>query len=117
MIIVVTGYRFWLDPNIVEDRLDQLDKNDLIIGVGDCPTGVDEFARNWARKHKVGLKVFVADWDKFDRAAGPIRNKEMINEMRPDLVLAFINTKSRGTKQCAEYAGEQGYVVEPIWED
>lgn len=51
--------------------------------------GIDACADAAARA--IGLKslVFPADWAAHGRAAGPIRNKRMLDEGRPDLVLAF----------------------------
>ena len=37
----------------------------------------------------VVVEEFKADWDKFGRAAGPIRNAQMLREGKPDLVVAF----------------------------
>lgn len=61
---------------------------------------------------------FPADWDKHGKAAGPIRNKQMLDEGKPDLVIAFLSKvakqeilyglsdsqHSRGTKNMIEQA-------------
>ena len=49
---------------------------------------------------------FPADWKKYGRAAGPIRNKQMLNEGKPDLVLAFHTNieNSKGTKSMIQIA-------------
>ena len=51
--------------------------------------------------NKLGMQVMAvpADWDKYGKAAGPIRNRHMFRLGKPDLVLAFHKdiTKSRGT--------------------
>lgn len=59
----------------------------LQIITGEC-RGVDTFAAQWARDNNVPYKIFPADWRKFGRAAGPIRNKQMLTEGKPDLVVA-----------------------------
>jgi len=65
---------------------------------------------------KYGLEViwFPADWEKYGRAAGPIRNKQMIMEGKPDLVVAFHNniSKSRGTKNMVTQARRHGIRVQ-----
>lgn len=61
---------------------------------------------------------FPADWDEFGKAAGFIRNQKMIDEGKPDLVLAFIDKplpESRGTADMvsrAKRAGIQTYVIQ-----
>ena len=60
----------------------------LHIITGEC-RGIDTFAAQWARDNNVPYNVFPADWKKFGRAAGPIRNKQMLTEGKPDLIVAF----------------------------
>lgn len=52
-------------------------------------TGIDTVAREWAVGHKIENKEFYADWPQWGRAAGPIRNKKMLEEITPELVIAF----------------------------
>lgn len=51
--------------------------------------GYDRFAKEWAGTHpEITAWEFRAEWSKFGRAAGPIRNKRMAN-WKPDVVVAF----------------------------
>ncbi len=59
-----------------------------IIIHGDAP-GADTLADQWCDVFGVRKHVFPANWDKEGRAAGPIRNQRMIDEGKPDLVIAF----------------------------
>jgi hypothetical protein len=57
-----------------------------------------------------------ANWEKYGKAAGPIRNQEMLEFGKPNLVLAFHNdiANSKGTKHMvsiAEKAGIATFVV------
>ncbi len=65
---------------------------------GDC-SGVDTDARQICDENKIPYEVFPANWVLHKKAAGPIRNQQMINA-KPDLVLAFHSDikKSRGTR-------------------
>jgi hypothetical protein len=72
---------------------------------GEAP-GADTMAREWAEDNGVLPEKFPADWDRYGRAAGPIRNKQMLVEGKPDLVLAFsydLKT-SRGTRNMVTQA-------------
>jgi predicted Rossmann-fold nucleotide-binding protein len=51
--------------------------------------GVDAMAEEWAMVNWASLYVFKADWEKHGKAAGPIRNQQMLDEGKPDLVIAF----------------------------
>ena len=54
--------------------------------------GADSLAKNYAENwglHGLVSKTFTADWGKHGKAAGPIRNQQMLDEGRPDIVVAF----------------------------
>lgn len=67
--------------------------------------GADTVARLWAEKsveigRKVELMAYPAQWDRHGRAAGPIRNQQMLQEGKPDFCVGVSRdwAKSRGTK-------------------
>jgi hypothetical protein len=51
--------------------------------------GADTLAGSWAQSKNIPCRAFPADWDKYGKRAGPIRNAKMLNEFKPDYVLAF----------------------------
>lgn len=51
--------------------------------------GADTLAGEWAKRNSVPYVVYPANWDKHGRSAGPIRNKQMLDEFKPGLVIAF----------------------------
>ena len=76
--------------------------------------GIDDIAGQIATGRELKVTCFAANWGKYGKAAGPIRNQQMIDQ-KPDLVLAFIGPKSKGTKdtiQRAKRAGIETVVIE-----
>ena len=59
--------------------------------------------------------AYPANWKKHGRAAGPIRNKQMLEEAKPDLVIAFPG--GAGTANMVKQAREAGVKVEIIYAD
>ena len=55
---------------------------------------------------------FQADWNAHGRAAGPIRNKRMLMEGKPDLVVAFPG--GRGTENMKKQAKDAGVPVREV---
>ena len=51
--------------------------------------GADRLAGYWARSNKIDNEKYPANWKKYGKAAGPIRNQEMITVGCPDIVIAF----------------------------
>lgn len=110
--VLVTGSRNYQDKSKIEDALAFLAKSrwPMNVIVGDCPTGADLYARDWCAENNTHCRVFAADWKKHGRAAGPIRNREMVDQ-KPDIVLAFFEGESRGTRNCVNQAAARGIKV------
>ncbi len=130
MKILVCGDRNWTDYNKVRATLDKLAKehsiyynpddnwlpSDLTIIHGGA-RGADDMAGQWAIVNWVGhLEVFPANWEKHGRAAGPIRNQQMLDDGQPDLVVAFHPdlSKSKGTADMVKRAKKAGVPVMEI---
>lgn len=74
--------------------------------------GADTIAIDWAVVNWVEFEVYKADWNKHGKAAGHIRNKQMLVEGKPDLVLAFPGGK--GTANMIKQAKDAGVPVKCI---
>lgn len=64
--------------------------------------GIDKLALRYAILNKITKERFEADWDKFGKRAGILRNIEMIDA--GDMVIAFWDGQSKGTKHAIEHA-------------
>lgn len=77
-----------------------------ILHIGDA-SGADEFARLWADEHGVPVIIHEAEWNKYGKGAGPIRNRHLVRSV--DLLVAFPG--GRGTANCVEQALKEGVIV------
>jgi len=113
MRVLVCGDRNWTRRDVVYNVLDALQPSVVITGGA---TGADDFAEQWAIEHEVACQVYPAQWKTFGKAAGPIRNQQMIDEGQPELVLAFHQNlpKSRGTRDMVKRAKACGLEVSLI---
>ena len=68
--------------------------------------GVDTSARIYAHEHGIKLTEFLPDYEKYGRKAPLVRNIEIINAA--DLVLAFWDKKSNGTRFVLNKCREMG---------
>jgi hypothetical protein len=102
MRLLVTGDREWKDRKAIERAFDQFKPTSII--EGEC-RGLDLMARAVAEERGIPVTPVPAKWEAFGKAAGHIRNGEML-DLGPDLVLAFHNDfkKSKGTKNCVDQA-------------
>lgn len=111
MKVLICGDRRWLDEAAVRKRMSFL-KLDTELIVGDC-RGADTMAYKIAGEMGFVRRQFVASWGQYGKAAGPIRNREML-DTKPDLVIAFHDniSTSRGTANTVHEARQRGIPTE-----
>ena len=116
--VLVSGSRAWQNWDRIFSVLDaELERDaDLVLVHGDCPSGADRMADAWAKTRGVPVERYPADWDQHGKAAGPIRNQQMV-DTEPDLVLAFLRPESRGTRHCMGAAMKAGIPLRVYKED
>ena len=121
MRILVTGSRHWTDRWVIEDSLFKLTKeyplNHVLIhgGARGADTIAHELIRKWVENgYSWRIETHPANWNKYGRAAGPIRNAQMLTEGKPDICLAFPLPGSRGTGDMIRKANEAGVEVRII---
>ena len=113
MIVLVCGGRAYRDHRTLGRELDRVHaESPISLVVVGAATGADSLAWAWAVNRGIAWKAFRAEWESFGRAAGPIRNKRMLDEAKPDLVIAFPGNS--GTKDMCTRAREAGVPVTVI---
>lgn len=73
--------------------------------------GADSLGAEWASVNSIPVKHFPAEWDKYGKSAGFIRNAEMGEYA--DIAICFWDGKSKGTKHMIDTmkrAGKLCYV-------
>jgi len=109
--ILICGDRNWTDYDAIDKFVKALPKGSVIIQ-GMC-RGADLMARKAALKYGFEVEDYPADWDKHGKAAGVIRNTQMLVDGKPDAVYAFHPdiTKSKGTRNMMWQAARQGILA------
>lgn len=98
MRLLVSGSREYDNWENIKARLDELSFKDKIkVVIHGGAAGVDTLAGTWARNNNIPEEIYMADWDTHKKAAGPIRNRQMLDEGKPDVAVAFPTEDSKGT--------------------
>lgn len=114
--ILVTGSRDWHDSELIRSVLQQHVNEEVTLIEGGCK-GADCLCAKVANEFGFKVVEMPANWGKHGRAAGPIRNREMVNMLlshiakgKPGYMYAFHDnlSTSAGTKDCVEYARSKG---------
>lgn len=131
MRILVTGSRDWPRAGMVRATLESIieencpalyeddgtfvdyDTSKVVLIHGNCPTGADRFADDWATDCGIPVEKFDADWRHYGIAAGHIRNDQMIKN-NPDICVAFIHNNSRGAISTVKKAEKAGIPVRRV---
>ena len=116
MRVIVTGDRNWssdAEYACIRRRLEKLPEDSTIVHGG--ARGVDTMAAQAAVSLGLEVEGYPAEWTKYGRAAGPIRNEQMADS-GADLVIAFHYdlSSSRGTADMVRQAKKRGIPVEVI---
>lgn len=108
MKTIIAGGRDFNDYELLKESINKLDI-DISEIISGKSKGTDSLGEKFANENSILIREFPANWDSYGRAAGPIRNKEMANYS--DVLIAFWDQKSRGTKSMINLAKKQGLTI------
>jgi|SRR5581483_8489949 len=106
--VLVCGSRGWRGSAVIAIELLHLPSGSIVMH--GTAQGADQIAARIAESLDLEVEHCPADWKRHGRRAGIIRNLAMLDE-KPDLVLAFWDGKSRGTKHTIREAKRRGIPV------
>lgn len=107
MRLLVTGGRNLTDYQAVFISLDMVhEETPVTLLIHGGARGADSLAGAWAAFRQIPVRVFPANWDLHGKAAGHIRNQQMLTEGHPDAYLAF--TGGRGTQDMVQRCRKHG---------
>ena len=112
MRLAVVGSRTFTDRNTVFVILNEYYKvfgDELSFVSGGCPQGPDRYAEEFAELYNIPILILPANWNEHGRAAGFIRNSDIVNECEE--VVAFWDRKSNGTRDTINKAHKQNKEV------
>lgn len=94
--VLIYGSRSWTDSDAIGAVVSTLPQGAVVIHGG--ARGADQIAGMWARSHGLREEVYLADWAKYARSAGPRRNQQMLDDGKPTRAYGFRSAgESRGT--------------------
>ena len=112
--VIIAGTRDFNDYAFLKKNVDYFlqginPNNEKIEIVSGNARGADKLGERYAKEHNLPVKLFPANWDKYGKRAGYLRNQEMANYS--DVLIAFSDEKSKGTKHMIDIAKKQDLTV------
>src|SRR3990167_8364678 len=96
--LAIVGYRNYNNypefKSYIAKFIEKYGKIDKIISGG--AKGTDSMAEIYANEHKIPFVCYPADWSKYGKRAGPIRNQLIVNDCTH--MVAFLHPDSIGTQ-------------------
>ena len=114
MKIIIAGSRDFFNYQLLKLKCDKILKkvdSSIEIVSGEA-RGADKLGEEYAVNKKYRIKRFPADWEKYGKSAGFRRNEQMAEYA--DCLIAFWDSKSRGTKHMIDTAKSMGLSVRII---
>jgi hypothetical protein len=110
MKVIIAGGRSFNDYKLLCEKCDKALslKSDIEI-VSGTANGADKLGEKYAKEKGYSVKQFPANWDKYGKGAGYIRNEEMAKYS--DALIAFWDGQSKGTKHMIDLANRYGLMV------
>ena len=111
--VIIAGGREYDDYDLLRERCDfylqnKFNEEDVIIVSGHAK-GADALGECYAQERGLECEQYPADWEKYGRGAGPIRNEQMANVA--NALIAFWDGQSRGTANMINLAMSKGLKV------
>lgn len=114
--IIVAGSRtfdrYGLLKKVMNRVADEKYPDHEIIVLSGAAKGADKLGEKWAFSRWFTVELHFTDWDKHGKKAGPIRNGEMAKA--GDVLIAFWDGKSPGTKDMIRQAKHRGLKVKVV---
>jgi hypothetical protein len=109
--VLVCGGRDFQQTMFLSRTLDRLqaERGQFAVVMHGGAKGADFLAACWAEVRGIPTLKFPANWITYGKAAGPMRNARMLDEGKPDLVVAFPG--GRGTADMVKRAKATGVEV------
>lgn len=109
--VIVAGGRDFNNYEMMRNKLDfylsnKVESGEEIVIISGTANGADKLGERYAKEKGYRIEHYPADWDKFKKSAGYIRNKQMAEVA--NACICFWDQKSRGTSHMITLAENQG---------
>ena len=114
--IIIAGGRDFMDYNLLKEKVNKILQEKRVTHkifiISGCARGADTLGVRYASENAFDVDKYPADWDKYGKKAGYMRNVEMAENA--DALIAFWDGKSKGTKHMIDIATERNLPIRVI---
>ena len=111
--VVIAGCRDYKNYEQAKEFIDlcllEIKNQDEVVIVSGGASGADAIGERYAKENGMKVEKYPAEWKKYGRRAGPMRNEKMAKIC--DCVICFWDEESWGTKSMIDQAKKYGKQV------
>ena len=110
MRLIIAGGRDFKDMPLLRKKMRSiLDGKKVDVVLSGLAAGADSLGMCWANEFNIPIEEYPAQWDKFGKRAGYLRNELMA--VNATHLIAFYDGESRGTRHMIDLARNEGLDV------
>ena len=111
--VIIAGSRSFNDYTTLQANCDKILSQKMvthtIVMISGMAKGADTIGEQYAHERGYTVERFPADWQQYGKAAGPIRNRQMVDNA--DALIVFWDGQSAGTRNMIMMAKKKGLAV------
>ncbi len=117
MRVVIAGSRDFDNYELLKQKMDKIlskriANNEEIIIISGTAKGADKLGERYAKERGFKIERYPADWNKFGKRAGYLRNEQMAKVA--DACVCFWDGQSKGTKHMIDLANKYNLAIRTI---
>lgn len=119
--VIICGSRDFNNFDLLKEKCDNILKKkkeagEEIIIISGCAKGADTLGEKYAVENKYKVLKFPADWSKYGKRAGYIRNEKMAEEANACIAFLRDDKECKGTRNMISIARKKNLLVREIIE-
>lgn len=117
--VIICGSRNFNDYELLKEKCDyflsrKINDGSKVVIVSGCARGADQLGEKYASERGLAVLKFPANWDKYGKRAGYLRNKNMADVANACIAFLDSNRENIGTKMMIRIAREQKLLVREV---
>lgn len=121
--VIIAGSREFTDYELLKSKCDYYlskkfeDPTCKIIIVSGHARGADELGERYAKERGLGCEVFPANWDKYGKRAGFLRNESMAEISNCAIIFMSAYGENKGSRHMEKIARDRHLLVRVVEEE
>lgn len=119
--VIIAGSREFDNYDMLKEKCDKIlsrkvNEGEEIVIVSGTARGADTLGENYAEERGYKIERYPANWDKYGKKAGYLRNKKMAEVSNACIVFLSSKAENKGSKMMISIATEEKLLIRVITE-